>query len=134
MIVLDASVILKWVLPDETDSPAALAYLNQHIEGTNPIAVPELLFYEIANALATKTSLLSADIIERFTLIVGAELESYHLNIDTFSEAIQMSKRFKISLYDSSYIALAQLLGCDMITADSRLRSSVKVLQNVKSL
>jgi hypothetical protein len=40
------------------------------LEGTNSIAVPELAFYEIANALATKTSLSFEEGIEEFTAIV----------------------------------------------------------------
>jgi predicted nucleic acid-binding protein len=134
VIVLDASVIIKWVLDDELQSQAALAYRDQHFEGTHRVAVPELLFYEMANVLATKTALSQEEAIEAFTLIVESELESYSLGSDEFSEAIRLSKRFKISLYDSSYIALAEALGCEMITADAQLASKVKGVRRVKRL
>ncbi len=134
MIVLDASVIIKWVLDDESQSHSALIYRDQHFAGINRIVVPELLFYEIANVLATKTPLSQEEAIEEFSLIVESELEGYSLGTKEFSEAIGLSKRFKISLYDSSYIALAAALKCEFITADVQLVSKVRGLSYVKLL
>ena len=134
MIVLDASIILKWVWAHEPQSHTALAYRNHHLAGTNRIAVPELAFYEIANALATKTTLLPEESIEEFVAIVDMELESHNLGVEEFVKAIHLSKRFKISLHDSSYIALAAALRCEFITADSQLFTKVKSLPFVKLL
>ncbi len=134
MIVLDASVILKWALDDEPNSDAAHAYRAQHLSGTSRVAVPELLFYEVANGLGTKTSLSPQDAIEGFTTIVDTELEGHNLRAEDFAEAIRLAKRFNISLYDSSYIALAAALGCEFVTADAHLASKVKSLRYVKLL
>ena len=134
MIVLDASVIIKWILDDESQSGSALIYRDQHFAGINRIAVPELLFYEIANVLATKTSLSQEEALEEFALIDESELEGYSLGAKEFSEAIALSKRFKISIYDSSYIILAAGLKCDFITADKQLVTKVKSLNYVKFL
>lgn len=134
MIVLDASVVIKWILDDELQSAAALAYRKQHFEGTNRIAVPELLFYEIANILATKTPLTAEEAIEGFQFILGSELDGYSLGPEEFSTAIRLAKKFKLSLYDGSYIALASVLESEFITADSRLVSKTKSLSYVKLL
>jgi predicted nucleic acid-binding protein len=134
VIVLDASVILKWIWPDEPLSAAAMAYRDQHISGTNRVAVPELSFYEMANALATKTHLSAEEAIEDFTVIGNFELDSHNLGQEELSEAIRLSKRFHISLYDSSYITLANALGCELITADAQLVKKVKSLPYVKLL
>lgn len=134
MIVLDASVILKWIWKNEPRAHAARFYRDAHINGANRAAVPELLFYEIANALATKTQLSTEEAVEEFSVIVDAELDSYNLSQDAFSEAIRLSKQFKISLYDSSYIALASFLECDFVTADAQLAAKLKSLRFVKSL
>lgn len=134
MIVLDASVIIKWILDNESQSRSALIYRDQHFAGINRIAVPELLFYEIANVLATKTALSKEEAVEEFALIVESELESYSLGTKEFSEAISLAKRFKISLYDSSYIALATALKCEFVTADTQLVSKVRELSHVKPL
>lgn len=134
MIVLDASVIIKWILDDESQSRSALIYRDQHFEGTNRITVPELLFYEIANVLAVKTALSEGEALEEFNLILESELEGYSLGAKEFSQAISLSKRFKISIYDSSYVALADSLSCEFITADSRLAAKVRSLGYVKLL
>lgn len=134
MIVLDASVIIKWILDDESQSQAALIYRDRHFAGINRIAVPELLFYEIANVLATKTPLSQEEAAEDFSLILESELDSYSLGGKEFMEAISLSKRFKISLYDSSYIALAAALKCEFITADTQLVSKVRGLSHVEPL
>ena len=76
MIVLDASVTLKWVWAHEPQSEAALIFRDQHLAGANRIAVPELFFYEIANGLATKTFLSPEQAVEEFTVIADTELDS----------------------------------------------------------
>ena len=134
MIVLDASVIIKWVLTDEQLSGAALGWRDRHVSGEDRIAVPELLFYEIGNVFATKTPLSAGDAVEGLSLIADSELDAYTLGMDEFTEAIRLSKHFKISLYDSSYLALAAALGCEMITADARLVSRVKQLRYCRLL
>ena len=40
MIVLDASVLMKWVLPEETGADAAKAYRGRHTSGAESVAVP----------------------------------------------------------------------------------------------
>jgi predicted nucleic acid-binding protein len=42
MIVLDASVILKWLLPEE-GRDIALGFLDKHINDQEQVAIPELL-------------------------------------------------------------------------------------------
>ena len=49
-IVVDTSIVLKWVL-DEPDSAKALALLNGWINEEIVIQAPALLTYEVANAL-----------------------------------------------------------------------------------
>jgi predicted nucleic acid-binding protein len=44
MIVVDASVALKWIFADEDGASHALAIRDAHISGENEIAVPPLFF------------------------------------------------------------------------------------------
>jgi len=76
VIVLDASVILKWVLDETSQGDSARSYRGWHLEGMNQIVVPELLYYEIASALGSKTSLTLEEAIEGFNTIAETELES----------------------------------------------------------
>ena len=44
MIVLDASVALKWIFWDETGGERARHYRDRHVSGDEIIAVPDLFF------------------------------------------------------------------------------------------
>ena len=56
LVVPDASVILKWVLPpaDETDMGRAVALRDAVGNGDVQALVPELWLYEVGNTLARR--------------------------------------------------------------------------------
>lgn len=134
MIVLDASVILKWVFADENGGERARYYKERHISEEEIIVVPKLLFYEIANVLATNTRLRLEDITEAFSLIWNFDFEVYDFGSEEFLSGITLSKRYKISLYDAAYIELAKKLNCEFVTADRRLYEKKKVIKEVRLL
>lgn len=56
-LVLDASVGVKWFSArDEASLAQALDIRDAHIDGNALIVVPDLFFYEVANAIAQKKS------------------------------------------------------------------------------
>jgi predicted nucleic acid-binding protein len=134
MIVLDASVALKWIFTDEEGEDRAVRYRDRHISGEEVIAVPELFFYEIGNVLATKTSLGNETASEAFSLLWNFDLEVFSLGWDEFLSSLALSRRFQITLYDASYIELAKKLGCDFVTFDKKLFEKVRGLKRVKFL
>lgn len=134
MIVLDASVILKWVFADENGGEHARYYKERHISEEEIIVVPKLLFYEIANVLATNTRLRLEDITEAFSLIWNFDFEVYDFGSEEFLSGITLSKRYKISLYDAAYIELAKKLNCEFVTADRRLYEKIKGIKEVRLL
>ncbi len=129
MIVLDASVVLKWVFIDEDKGESARYFKEKHISEVEIIAVPELFFYEIANVLATNTRLSIGDVTEAFSLICNFDLEVFSFDLDEFLSAMALSRQYKISLYDASYIELAIRLDCNFITADKRLYAKIKEIK-----
>lgn len=133
MTVLDASVILKCFLKEQ-DSPKALKLLEAHTSGDMQIAVPELLYYEVANALITKTRLPEEAITKAVRNLLELDLVSYSLGPDEYIRAAQLAVSSNITMYDASYPVLAERLGIDFITADRRLVGSLKGLEFVKLL
>ncbi len=125
MVVLDASVILKWIFSDEESRDGADRFKDQHISGEEVIAVPDLFFYEIANVLATKTRVSEPDGGLAFSLLWDFGLERFDLGLEDFLSAMSFAKRHKISLYDAAYIELARRLKCRLITADKRLYQKI---------
>ncbi len=54
MIVIDASVTVKWIR-EEDNSKIALELLESHLSKTQEITVPLLLFCEVANMVSSKS-------------------------------------------------------------------------------
>ncbi len=134
MIVLDASVVLKWIFGDEEGGNRALRWRNDHAAGHETVAVPDLLFYEVANVLATKTRLSKEDGAEAFSLLWDFNLENFDFGKEEFLSALSLSKDYSITLYDAAYIELALRLSCPFITADKKLLEKVKRLRMIALL
>lgn len=134
MIVLDSSVVLKWVFDEEDAHERAIKYRRMHISGEEIIIVPFLIFYEIANVLAAKTKLSNSEAADFFSIFWGFDFEVYNFGLEEFLSGITLAKRYKISLYDAAYIELARRLKCNFVTADRRLYEKTKAMKEVKLL
>ncbi|MCA1962133.1 MAG: type II toxin-antitoxin system VapC family toxin [Desulfomonile sp.] len=125
MIVIDASVALKWIFADEEGAADALSIRDAHISGESEVAVPSLFFYEVANVLATKVKLSVAEAQAAFRLFRDFEFQVYDLGMDDFLEAVRISHKHLITVYDACYLVLALRLDCRMATADLKLGERV---------
>jgi len=132
MIVLDASVALKWIFGEEEEGEKARLYKEGHVSGKEAVAVHSLFFYEIANVLATKTRLSTKDAAEAFSLIWNFDLEVFSLGLDEFLEGIVLSRQYGITLYDAAYVVLARRLGCAFVTADRGIYKKTKELKELR--
>jgi predicted nucleic acid-binding protein len=123
VIVVDASFALKLLLV-EVDSPRAQGQWSGWTTAREIIVAPPLFPMEMASGLrksvhrglvAEPTADLAFDEIWR----LGIEIrEPARLH----AEAWSIAKRFnRPVVYDSYYLALASILGCDLWTADLRL-------------
>jgi len=133
-IVLDASVILKWIFDDEEGGDRVSRYRDNHIAEREIIAAPDLLFYEIANVLATKTRLPAAAVTEAFSLLWNFNLERFDFGLEEFLAGLAMARKYNVSLYDAAYIELARRLKCTFVTADRKLYEKTKSLRFVHLL
>ncbi len=134
MIVLDSSVVLKWIFDEEDAYGRAMKFRRMHISGEEVIVVPSLFFYEIANVLATKTRLSNIEVADFFLTFWNFDLEVFSFGLEEFLNGIALSRQYRISLYDAAYIELAKKLKCNFVTADRRLYGNVKELKEVKLL
>jgi len=117
MIVLDASVVLKWVLRDEAGASAALVWRHRHLEGMERVAVPTLMFYEVANAMVFSGRLTAEQADESWDVESGSMLR-----------AMELARTAGTSVYDACYVALAEALGCDFVTADTKLARKLEAV------
>lgn len=126
MIVVDACVILKWALRDEPGAPDALRLRDRHVAGLDPVAVPDLLFYEVANVLCMHPTLIPEQAQEAWKGIIGYGPLVYSLTSDAFLRTLELARAARATAYDAAYVALAEELGCDFVTADAKLVKKLK--------
>lgn len=122
-LVIDASVAIKWFLP-EPYSINAIRLIDAGFE----LTAPELIFPECGNVLWKKwlRQELEPDVIPA---LLG---DLYRMNlriVPTFSliaEASRIAVACRRSFYDSIYLALAEVCNGRMVTADEKLCNALK--------
>jgi predicted nucleic acid-binding protein len=120
-IVVDASVVMKWYLPDERWGGRALRLLEMHVTGDVALLAPSLLPYEVLNALLVaerrgRTEKWMAE--EAFEAFRGLELTL----VDPFAfDVLSLARPLGRSVYDAAYLSVAAAKKTDLITADERL-------------
>jgi predicted nucleic acid-binding protein len=132
MTVVDASVVLKWLLAEP--SAQAEALLEKHLNGGDPLVAPELLYYEIANVLVTKTKLTAQETSELFGYFMDLQIEAYSLGADEYKTAIDLAHRYKLSVYDAAYLGLAMALDTRLVTADRRPATRAAATKIIQAL
>ncbi|MBN2014688.1 MAG: type II toxin-antitoxin system VapC family toxin [Candidatus Altiarchaeota archaeon] len=124
LICIDASVGVKWYNQKEQHSEYALKIRDSYARREIEIIVPDLFFYEIINALRYNPEFGQRDVkkaaheLLEMQLIVGKDygfLES----------AADIAFSYGLTIYDSSYIALAQEKECELYTSDQKTLSKV---------
>jgi len=119
MIILDTSIAIKWILPGEIHESIAKSILEDHLSTKQDILVPDLFYYEIANTLATKTSVPSFVITRSLNKIYDFNLKLYHPQAIDVLKAARLSKKYATTTYDMLYAVIAKSHQADLITADS---------------
>jgi predicted nucleic acid-binding protein len=74
------------------------------------------------------------DAVEAFSLIWNFDFDIFNLGLEEFLAGITLSRRYRITLYDTAYISLAKRLRCPFVTADRGLYEKTKELKEVKLL
>jgi predicted nucleic acid-binding protein len=124
MSVLDASVVLKWFV-NEADSGLALKLREEFYAGEREIVAPDLLLFEIANALRYNPSFSTKEIQEALDTLFGIGIGIITPTFSLLSKTVELAEKFDLTCYDASYLALAEDLGFEFITADERFYRKV---------
>ncbi len=116
--VIDASVAIKWYVP-EAHSEEALRFYDFGLE----LSAPDLLFPEVGNVLWKKLQRYQIDQDEAFA-ILGAVTRSrieIHACGPLSDYALAIASESGATFYDSLYLSLAAQSGSVLVTADRRL-------------
>jgi len=133
MYVLDASVILKWFLEEE-DSSVALRLRQYYISGASKLALPDLILYEVGNALRYDKKFSRSAASEAILSLVDLGIDIIVPTVSLIEGALKVAYENKVTVYDAVYVSLAQEMSYNLITADTKLYGKVKNLGCVKLL
>ncbi len=118
-VVVDASVVVKWYLPEQ-GSTAASAILDSG----DALFAPDLLIAEFGNVIWKKVrrgeleQLEAEEIINAFLSSAAVVLRPASLFLPA---AFDIAIRYKLTVYDALYLAVALEEPCPLVTADARL-------------
>ena len=121
--VVDASVALKWLVPE-----ADTAQANRLLQDGVRLHAPHFLEMEIANALWTKVDkeAIGPDaalaLNEKF---LGLDIQ-WHAGKRFGEKTLLLALLSKHSVYDFAYFMLAAHLGCPLVTADRRFAEALR--------
>ena len=128
-LVVDASVAVKWVLP-EIGSERAVAIRTTDED----LIAPSLISAEIGNAI-WRTVLrgdLSAAEAHDYLKTAIAHYQRIILLEELTDAAIALAIRLRHPIYDCFYLALAERERCALITADARLIDAAKRIRKIE--
>jgi predicted nucleic acid-binding protein len=121
--VTDASVALKWFV-QESDAVQAVLLRERHITGHLILAAPDLLLYEVGNALRYKRDFSTAGIQAALSDLLHLHLELVNPTERLLHHAAEMAHQTRLTFYDALYLAVARELNTRLITADKRLHEA----------
>ncbi len=125
--VVDASVAVKWFAEGEEHIEAALGLLAHYQKGHCRIGVPGWLFFlEMANAVGRKKGVTEETVAEILKNLWSYRLDAYPLQVDYLLKTNAIAHGYKTSIYDSAYVALAEVTGFPLVTADGELIKRMK--------
>lgn len=122
-VVVDASVIGAAFF-DEPDVPRLESRLLDHLW-----VAPTLIDYEIGSIFLKKRALypsLRTQLDQALEFFLRSSLERVHVEIDSVAP---VAERFGLSIYDASYLWLADFLNLELLTLDKKLAGAWKKLR-----
>ena len=127
LLVVDASVVLKWQLDDEEYIPQATALRNDFYSRRAVKAIaPHLLIYEVTNGILTavrRKRLVSDKALEAINNLMELGVELREVEPEMI---LKLSLAHNLAAYDAAYLALAESEGCELWTGDRPFYQAVK--------
>jgi|SRR5438132_2830996 len=117
--VLDASVAVKWVLP-EPDTDKALRLRDAYRQGQDELIAPDWILAEVANILGKAAARKTITIVEakQYYQDVSKDAPVLFPTVPLLDDAFDLALTYRRAVYDCLYLALALQEKCQLVTAD----------------
>ena len=128
--VIDASVILKWVIGDENepDQMKAMQLLSAWAAGSVTISAPILWQYEVGNFLGRE---VPEEAEAKMALLLNLKVRDIELTDNIYRLCFAWMKKYKVTFYDAAYLAIAYDIQATLVTADEKF---VKKMEKINCL
>ena len=119
--IIDASYILAHILPDEKVSQVD-AVFEKYAQGKISFVAPLIIPFEVTNGLryAVTSKRITKDNAQ--TLIDDFSRINIELQEADLKKTLEVSLKINCSIYDASYIYLAESLNAPLLTLDKKLK------------
>ena len=123
LAVIDSNIALSWFFPDEESSAEATRLLVDFRANRVRLIVPSLWEYEVINTLHVgvlrgRISRQEGDDYCQTLLDMNVEFHEFKL---LALAARKLAIRHNLTIYDASYLALAELYRCEFYSFDKQL-------------
>jgi predicted nucleic acid-binding protein len=121
-LVVDASVAIKWFLPEIHSQEASLV-----LKSNRELLAPDLIWAEFGSTLRKKVRHKEVTAHEA----QGILKDFMRFPLQTFSSKLLLNSAWQLSyesgatIYDSLYLALANNRDCSVVTADKKFYDSI---------
>ena len=133
-LVLDTSVLLKWFLQQEVLADRALDLRAAYLAGVISIQSPILAIYEFTNALRYKNDWRVTEIQQATASLWEMQIRWFSINAAVIQRSIEIAHTYNTSIYDATFVALAENQERTLVTADQKLVQLVSHFQFVQFL
>lgn len=118
--VIDSSVILAVLMPDEKESNTSQKFIKLLEKGVGLVA-PNLLEFEVGNSL--KSAVLSKRITSNEAKELFDTFNDFPISYKSIEKelVLKISLNSNLSFYDASYLCLAKKNKCKLLTLDKTL-------------
>lgn len=133
--VLDTSVVLKWFSTfNQNDLDHALQLRQDMLDGSILFIVPELFFYELANALRYNPNFSPKDVNEALHSVFDMGLEVRKVDRKVMEQATTIAFKYNITIYDAYFLALSRKEEKPFMTADYKFAEKMKGVKGILRL
>ena len=126
--VIDPSVALAWLLPDETNARAEAVRIA--VENGDDAWIPTHWWLEIGNGLlmAERRGRITAEqVAQALSLVNALPLEEDEETAEQIAvRTLTLARKHGLTVYDAAYLELAQRRGATLATFDGQLLKAAK--------
>ena len=120
-IVIDASAAIA-IIRNEADGPRLRRLMVKRALAERWVSW--FFWLEVANSLARRHGLASAEVIEGIATLDDLDLSTAESDRTAVMAAVSLATEHGLSVYDASYLALAERLDAALLTLDARLAAA----------